>query len=102
MPSILAFAWAIVDGEDNLLIAEPPNAAAPAIAVPARNLRRFKYRLLEVISDERISAAFLISIERFPFSLRLSHTNGFPMGPTREDAQWTKKLHSRVDDTPKL
>ena len=37
----------------------PQHLPAPR---PARNLRRFRYRLLGVISDERMSSAFLISM----------------------------------------
>src|ERR1700733_14910500 len=40
----------------------PVAAAAPAIAALARNLRRLKYKLLGVISDERMSCVFLMSI----------------------------------------
>src|SRR5271166_5436268 len=62
MPSILVPASTRVEGEMISRTPAPPAAAAPAIAIPARNLRRFRYRLLGVISDERISSAFLISI----------------------------------------
>jgi len=37
-------------------------AAAPATAAPAMNRRRFRYTLLEVISEDGISAGFLMSI----------------------------------------
>ncbi len=36
--------------------------AIPAADAPRMNLRRFTYRLWPVISDERMSAGFLISI----------------------------------------
>src|SRR5579864_4066027 len=62
MPSILLPASAVVAGE---IISRSPKvvaAAAPAIAAPARNLRRSRYKLLGVISDGRMSSAFLMSI----------------------------------------
>src|SRR5271157_16398 len=61
MPSILVPAKAVNDGETISRSPAPLAAAAPATAIPARNFRRFRYRLLGVISDERMSSAFLIS-----------------------------------------
>src|SRR3984957_5252694 len=62
MPSILLPASTVVRGETISRSPKPAAAAAPATAAPARNLRRFRYRFLGVISDERMSCAFLISI----------------------------------------
>src|SRR6266496_2319339 len=59
-PSILFPARTVIDGE--IVSFRPRAAAAPAIAAPARNLRRFRYRLFGVISEERMSSAFLISM----------------------------------------
>src|SRR5690242_20889606 len=72
MPSILLLpsAAAVIDGEANSCKPIPAAAAAPAIAVPARNLRRFRYRLFGVISEDGISGAFLISIKKSPAVLR--------------------------------
>src|SRR5580658_3663682 len=62
MPSILVPARAQVQGEIRSRSPAPVTAAAPASAAPARNLRRFRYKLLGVTSDERMSCAFLISM----------------------------------------
>ena len=62
MPSILALACATTDGEASSCIPTPATAAAPAIAAPARNFRRFRYRSFGVISDEWMSDVFLISM----------------------------------------
>src|ERR1700726_771654 len=62
MPSILFPASAVVEGETTLRSPKPVAAAAPARAAPARNLRRLRHKLLGVISEERISSAFLISM----------------------------------------
>ena len=42
------------------------NTTAPAAPIPARNLRRFPYNSLGVISDERMSSVCLISIDEPP------------------------------------
>ncbi len=63
MPSILALACAMVEGNAKSRDRNPTTAAAPAMAVPARNLRRFKYKFFGVISDDGMSAAFLISMK---------------------------------------
>src|ERR1700739_1665473 len=60
MPSILFPASAIDEGETISRKPKPEAAAAPAMAAPARNLRRLRYKLLGVISEERMSFAFLI------------------------------------------
>src|SRR5579863_4986821 len=65
MPSILLSACTVVEGETNSRRLTPAIAAAPA--APARNLRRFRYKLFGVISDDGISAGFLINMER-PYS----------------------------------
>src|SRR5579863_1315535 len=62
MPSILLPASATVVGSITCRRRVPAAMAALVIAAPARNLRRFRYRFLGVISDERMSAIFLISI----------------------------------------
>src|SRR5450432_687647 len=67
MPSILFPASALNEGAINSRNPAPVAAATPAIAAPARNFRRFRYKLLGVISDERMSAAFLMSM-RTPVS----------------------------------
>src|ERR1700693_2047356 len=66
MPSIFALASAVVEGEPSSRKPTPTAAAAPASAVPARNFRRFKYRPFGVISDEGMSADFLINIKNRP------------------------------------
>src|ERR1700689_4273012 len=63
MPSILFPASAVVEGETISCRPKPVAAAAPAMAAPARNLRRFRYKLLGVISDERMTVAVLINME---------------------------------------
>src|ERR1700722_1502849 len=72
MPSILLPASTVVRGE-TISRPKPVAAAAPAIAAPARNLRRFRYRLLGVISDERMSCAFLICIRTPVLYTRIRH-----------------------------
>src|SRR5579872_7636023 len=82
MPSSLALACAVIEGDANSRKPKPVAAAAPARAVPARNFRRFKYKPLGVISDEGMSADFslihmktvlLISVrERAPCGLVIS------------------------------
>src|SRR5580658_11052088 len=67
MPSILASACTVVEGETNSRRLVPAIPAAPTAAAPARNARRFKYKLFGVISDDGISAGFLISMGR-PYS----------------------------------
>src|ERR1700689_2077979 len=62
MPSILLPASATVEGETSSRRPAPVATAAPASAALARNLRRFRYRLWGVISDEGMSADFLINI----------------------------------------
>src|ERR1700733_4241047 len=62
IPSILALAPTAIEGVTQSPSLTPARAAAPARAVPARNLRRFKYKLLGVISDDRTSAGFLINM----------------------------------------
>src|SRR5271169_5994419 len=62
MPSILFPARAVVEGDTISRRPTPAATAAPASAVLARNWRRFRYRLRGVISDERMSSAFLISM----------------------------------------
>ena len=63
MPSIFVLACATDEGEAISCRPTPAaTAAAPASAVPARNFRRFRYRLFGVISEDGISAAFLISM----------------------------------------
>src|SRR5579863_457726 len=69
MPSILFPASAVVDGETNSRRPKPVAAAAPEMAAPARNLRRFRYKLFGVISDERMTSPLLISMGPF-FSIR--------------------------------
>src|SRR5215472_10711596 len=71
MPSILFPAKTEAEGATISFASKPTAAAAPAIATPAKNLRRFKYRLFGVISEERMSPAFLISIGTPPGSTRL-------------------------------
>src|SRR5215469_1288635 len=71
MPSILFPAKTEAEGATIPFASKPTAAAAPAIAAPAKNLRRFKYRLFGVISEERMSSAFLISIGTPPRSTRL-------------------------------
>src|ERR1700722_7829759 len=63
MPSILTLASAVVAGEPSSRKPTPTAAAAPASAVPARNLRRSKYRPFGVISDDAMSADFLINMK---------------------------------------
>src|ERR1700739_588519 len=67
IPSILFPACAITEGEIVSRRPRPIAAAAPVRAAPARNFRRLRYRFFGVISDERMSGAFLISIS--PHSL---------------------------------
>jgi hypothetical protein len=63
MPSILALAWATDEGEASSCNPTPAaTAAAPASAVPARNFRRFRYRLFGVISEDGMSSAFFINM----------------------------------------
>src|SRR5580692_7787854 len=64
MPSILASAYTAVEEETNSRRLTPAIAAALAATAPARNVRRFKYKLFGVISDDGISTGFLISMER--------------------------------------
>jgi hypothetical protein len=59
----LALACAVIEGDSNSPRLAPVAAAAPARAASARNLRRFRYKLYGVISDEGISAGFLISMK---------------------------------------
>src|ERR1700757_2877747 len=66
MPSILFPAKTDAEGARTFFTSKPTTAAAPAIAAPAKNLRRFKYKLFGVISDERMSSALLISIRTPP------------------------------------
>ena len=61
-PSILLPASAMADGETASLSTTPAVTTAPAIAASARNLRRFRYWLFGVTSDQRMSSAFLISM----------------------------------------
>src|SRR5436309_10728385 len=83
IPAILFPANAVTRGEIVSRNSRPMAAAPAATAAPARNLRRFKYKLLGVISEERISSAFLISMKL----LRLWRTEapgrvGFPLFST--------------------
>src|SRR5215472_4441211 len=71
MPSILFPAKTEAEGATISLASKPAAKAAPARAAPAKNLRRFKYRLFGVIADERMSSALLISIGTPPRSTRL-------------------------------
>jgi hypothetical protein len=62
MPLILFPASTVVEGLIASLSPMPVAAAAPAIAATARNFRRSTYKLLGVISEERMSSAFLINM----------------------------------------
>src|ERR1700748_1969900 len=66
-PSILVLACA-TDGGAPVSGNPPPAtpAAAPAKLAPVRNVRRFRYSLFGVISEDGISAAFLISMWEAP------------------------------------
>src|SRR5215472_311265 len=69
MPLILFPAKTLEEGKSVSLSPTPRTAEAPATAVPARNLRRFRYTLLGVISDDRMSSAILISMGTPVFSV---------------------------------
>src|SRR5438067_12668039 len=69
--SLVPLACTFSDGETTSLIQPVINAAAPAAAAPAMNLRRFRSTLLGVISEEEVSAGFLISIDSGPFKTLL-------------------------------
>src|SRR5437588_5176163 len=62
MPLILLPART-VEGAITALSFSPVAAAAPASPAAARNWRRFRYSFFGVISDERMSSAFLISMK---------------------------------------
>src|ERR1700733_3708166 len=80
MPSILASACTIVEGETNSPRLKPAIAAAPAAAAPARNFLRFRYKLFGVISDDRMSAGFLISMRCSHLSVREPSLSGSTPG----------------------
>src|SRR5271167_966278 len=69
MPSILLLACAAKEGETSSPSFVPTTAAAPAKAAPTRNLRRFKYKLWDVISDDGMSAALRNSMESVLYKL---------------------------------
>src|SRR5271170_4248667 len=90
MPSILASAYTAVEGETNSRRLVPAIAAALAAAAPARNVRRFKYKLFGVISDDGISHGFLINMER-PYSKCTRITRPWIAG-------WPGTLSNRTHD----
>src|SRR5215472_8113267 len=57
-------------------MAEAAATPAPAAPIPERNLRRFQYKSLGVISDERMSSACLISIDNPHLDIRNSKLFG--------------------------
>src|ERR1700686_4159921 len=100
MPSILFPARAVVEGETTSRNPKPVTVAAPASAALARNLRRLRYKLLGVISEERMSSAFLISM-RTPMirgQIRLAsifHQIGRSRGE-KVARPWFRSLRSEV------
>src|SRR5215472_2307404 len=80
MPPIFAFAWAMSDWLASSRNAAQVAMAAPAIAALAKKRRRFQYTSGNVISEDLMSGAFLISISHLTIEYGSRDTLDFLRG----------------------